>query len=321
MIPFDFIRAGSIEEALDFLAEQGPRTRVIAGGTDLVVELRSLRPGDPVSPRFILDISGIGGLKGIREEGEGIILGPLATHAEIAGSEILRARAGPLPCASAAVGAAQHRSVGTVGGNVINASPAADTVPALVALDAEAVFLSRAGERRLLLKEIFVKPYSTKIRPDELLARIRFRKLPASARSSFLKLGRRNALAVARMNVAVVLFLEGGMVAEARIAPGSATPTPDRIGPAEEVLIGKAPTEELIVRAGERVGEEMVRRTGARWSTPYKRPAIEALVARALRMALEGGSEQGQQGHQGQQGLNKPPGGSAPPARFEAHRP
>lgn len=286
MIPFDFIRATSLAEALEFLAENAPRARVLAGGTDLVVKLRSLRPGNPAAPRFVLDISALAELRGIREEGEDILLGALTTHAEIARSEILRSRAGPLASASSTVGADQHRAAGTVGGNVINASPAADTVPALVALDAEAVFRSRTGERRLLLKDIFVKPYLTKIRPDELLVRIRFRKLPAGARAAFIKLGRRNALAVARMNIAVVLILDGDRVQDARIAPGSATPLPDRIGSAEEVLIGKAPTEELIARAGKRVGEEMVRRSGVRWSTPYKQPAIEALTARALRRAL-----------------------------------
>ena len=286
MIPFDFIRVKTLAAALDFLAENSLRTRILAGGTDLVIKLRALRPGDPSAPRFVLDITGIAELKGVREEGDTVLLGPLTTHAEISRSEIIRAYAAPLASASSTVGAEQHRSVGTVGGNVINASPAADTVPALAALDAEVVFLSRRGERRSLLKDIFVKPYLTNIRPDELLTLIRFRRLPPGAKTCFIKLGRRNALAIARMNIAAVLVMDGEVIREARISPGSATPLPDRIAAAEEALAGEKPTEELIALAGKKVGEEMVRRSGVRWSTPYKQPVIEALVSRALRRAL-----------------------------------
>ncbi len=202
-------------------------------------------------------------------------------------SPIIREHAPLLSTACSTIGATQHRNIATIGGNVINGSPAADSVPALIVLDAEAVFKSKNGERVSPLKEIFVKPYRTDIKEDEILTALRFERLPEGARSSFIKLGRRNALAISRMNIAVIIVLEGNTIVEARISPGSATPLPDRIKAAEKILIGNEPSEELFRRAGKEVSGEMINRSGIRWSTPYKQPVIAALTTRALREAVE----------------------------------
>lgn len=287
MIEFDFIRPKTLDAALDFLNREGKDTRVLAGGTDLLVELRSLSPEGRDLPRYVMDISALEELAGIEESDGTISIGPLTTHGEIAGSALLRRRAPLLARACSLVGAVQLRAVGTIGGNIINASPAADSVPALIALNAEVEFRTAGGKRHFLLKDIFVKPYRTDIQPDELLVRIKFPALPDGAKTAFVKLARRNALAVSRMNIAVVVLLKDGVVIDARVSPGSATPLPDRISAAEEVLLGKTPTEELIRQAGRKVSEEMVNRSGVRWSTPYKKPVIEALASRALRQALK----------------------------------
>lgn len=291
MIDFDFIRVKTLDKALEFLQEKGSVTRLLAGGTDLLIELRGLNLDDPAAPRYILDISGIEELKDIREANGSLSIGPLTPHSKIASSKLVKRYAPCLAQACSTIGAVQHRTVGTIGGNIINASPAADSVPALIVLDAEVTFKSAKGERSSLLKDIFIKPYQTNIQPDELLTEIRFEKLPEGAKTSFIKLGRRNALAIARMNIAAVVILKGKIVKDIRISPGSTTPMPDRIRIAEEVLLGKVPTKELILTAGKKVSEEMIRRSGVRWSTPYKKPVIEALVARALRQAL--GMEEG----------------------------
>ena len=285
MIPFNFIRPKTLGEVLDFLAEKGEKAKIVAGGTDLLVELRGIPVGEK-GPEWVVDISGLPELKGIREEGEIITVGSGVTHREVHTSDLIREGAPLLAAASATVGAAQHRNIATIGGNIMNASPAADTVPALIALEAEAVLKSREGERAGKLSEIFVKPYQTDASPGEILTAVRFRRLPAGAKSAFVKLGRRNALAISRMNVAVVLFLEDGTVREARIAPGSATPMPERFAEAEAVLLGRKPSEEILRSAGAAVAAEMVERSGRRWSTPYKEPVIAALTARALREAL-----------------------------------
>ena len=281
MIPFTLIRAESLQEALDFLSRPGSKTKIIAGGTDLMVELRDLSP-DGKGPDTILDITPVDEIRGIKDDGSTITVGALTPHREISTSPIILESAPLLASACSTVGATQHRNIATIGGNVINGSPAADSVPALIALNAEAVFRSKSGERVSPLKDIYLKPYQTDIKDDEILTAIRFPHLPDGARSSYIKLGRRNALAISRMNVAVVLVIKEGKITEARISPGSTMPTPDRITVAEEILIGEEPREELFRRAGQAVSDEMINRSGRRWSTPYKEPVIAALTARAL---------------------------------------
>ncbi|MFH1037734.1 MAG: xanthine dehydrogenase family protein subunit M [PVC group bacterium] len=295
MISFNLVRAGSLEAALDFLAENGEDSKIIAGGTDLLVELRGLAPGEK-GPANVLDISAIAEIKGIEDDGTTITVGAGTTHREIHTSPVIREQAPLLAAACSTVGAAQHRNIATIGGNIMNASPAADSVPALVALDAEAVFRSKKGERVVPLKDIYVKPYQTNAGDDEMLTAVRFRRLPPGARSAFIKLGRRNALAISRMNVAVILVLNGDAIVEARISPGSTTPMPERITAAEKLLIGKKPSEELFRQAGEAVSGEMIARSGIRWSTPYKKPVIEALTARALKEAWKSREQQGAAG-------------------------
>lgn len=285
MIPFNLVRVESLKEALDFLSLNGKDTKIIAGGTDLMVELRDIAPNEK-GPDTVLDITPVKGLKGIEDNGETITIGALTTHHEIKTSPIILQFARLLAEACSTIGATQHRNIATIGGNIINGSPAADSVPALIALNAEVVFQSTAGKRISFLKDIYIKPYRTDIQPNEILTSIRFPRLPENARSAYIKLGRRNALAISRMNVAVVLIFQEGKIIEARISPGSTTPTPDRITPAEKILIDREPSEKLFQEAGAAVSEEMIRLSGRRWSTPYKEPVIAALTARALRKAV-----------------------------------
>ena len=135
MIEFDFVRPKTVEEALAFLKKEGESTRVLAGGTDLLVELRSLCPEEENLPRYVMDITALEELRGIEESDGNLSIGPLTTHGEIASSEPVKQHAPLLARACSTVGATQLRAVGTIGGNIINASPAADSVPALVALN------------------------------------------------------------------------------------------------------------------------------------------------------------------------------------------
>ncbi len=137
MIPFNLVRAESLEEVLDFLDRNGPGTKIIAGGTDLLIELRGISPGEK-GPGTVLDITPIDELKGIEDDGTVITIGALATHREINTSPIILEHAPLLAAACSTIGATQHRNVATIGGNVINGSPAADSVPALLAHNAAA---------------------------------------------------------------------------------------------------------------------------------------------------------------------------------------
>ena len=284
MKPFEYIAVHTIAEACDALAAHGAETRLLAGGTDLLIELRR---GSKKAPRVVLDISGVAEMAGIAESGGHIALGPLTTHAELARSELLREFAPLLGEAAAAIGSPQIRARATVGGNIMNAAACADTVPPLIALGATVTLQSKAGRRELALADLFVKPYQTRANADELLTAVRFPKPGPGARSAFIKLGRRNALAISRLSVAAMLELgKDGRITEARIVPGAAFPTWQRVTEAERLLLGEMPGEPLFASAGRKVSEEMIKATGRRWSTEYKEPVIAVLVSRALEQCV-----------------------------------
>jgi xanthine dehydrogenase iron-sulfur cluster and FAD-binding subunit A len=165
----------------------------------------------------------------------------------------------------------------------MNAAACADTVPPLMALGATITLQSSTGSRELPLGDLFLKPYQTWANPDELLTAIRFPLLPATARSAFIKLGRRNALSISRLSVAAILEIsDDGRIAAARLVPGAAFPIWRRVTAAEQMLIGERPVAALFAAAGRKVAEEMIKETGRRWSTEYKEPVLAVLVRRAL---------------------------------------
>jgi CO/xanthine dehydrogenase FAD-binding subunit len=282
--PFDYTIPKTLKEACDLLWESRVEAKVIAGGTDLVIGLRS---GD-VKPRSLIDITGIEELRKIEERDGMIWVGAGVTHHEIASSPLVRRYGRVLAEAASWVGSPQIRNLGTVGGNIVNASPAADTVPPLIAMKATVTVSSREGEREVPLDRFFRRPYESDLKPHEILTRIRFPKLSSSGGSSFIRLARRGAMAIARMSVAVVFQLEKGRVEDVRISVGSVTPTPQRMSEAEAVLEGMSPDEERLRLAGRQISERMIRQGGVRPSTSYKKPVVEALFIRAMRRALEG---------------------------------
>jgi CO/xanthine dehydrogenase FAD-binding subunit len=280
MKPFEYHSPRSLPEACKLLADLGSDSRILAGGTDFLVEMR--KPGSS-SSKAVVDITRISSLKGIEESGDTIVIRPLTTHADILDSRILEQFAPLLRSAVAGIGSPQIRNRGTVGGNIMNAAACADTVPPLIALNAKIKLLSSRGERTVELSGFFLKPYVTAARQDEILVEIRFPKLPGNTRSSFIKLGRRNALSIARLSVAAVLAqTDEGIINDARIVTGAAFPNWQRVPEAENVLLGQKPSRTLFDEAGKKVSEALMSFTGRRWSTEYKEPVIAVLVRRAL---------------------------------------
>ncbi len=280
MKPIQYIAVETIAEACNVLAEYGADARVLAGGTDLLIEWRR---SSAKRPKVILDISRASELRGITESDGSVTIRPLTTHSDLMRAELVQKFAPLLGTAAAMIGSPQIRGRGTVGGNVMNAAACADTVPPLIALGASVRLQSKRGARELALADLFLKPYETKASGDELLTAIGFPKLASGARSAFLKLGRRKALAISRLSVAAILDVgKDGRIAEARIVPGATFPTWKRVTEAEEMLLGEKPEQKLFAAAGKRVAEEMIKATGRRWSTEYKEPVIAVLVRRAL---------------------------------------
>jgi CO/xanthine dehydrogenase FAD-binding subunit len=228
---FQFFSAKSLSDALRFLSEKGEQTKIIAGGTDLIPRLRD----EDSRPDFVLNILEVEGLNGIKALNHSWRIGSTTTHTQLAESEILQKSCPSLVQAAASVGGPLIRNRGTIGGNIANASPAADLAPALLTLDAEVVLMSEKGTREVPLRDFFIGPGKTLLNPNELLVEISI-PMP-KGKSVFLKLGRRKAMTLSIVNVAVCLEMDGRNCRQAKIAMGSVAPTPIRCPRAEMLLM------------------------------------------------------------------------------------
>ena len=281
---FEFYSAQSIQDALRYLSERGEQCKVIAGGTDLIPALRN----EDLRPAYVLNILEIDGLRGIRESEEEVWIGPTTPFTDMVESDILNRYFPSLVAAAASVGGPQIRNRGTIGGNIANASPAADVLPAALALDSELELQSFHRRRLMGLEEAIEAPYRTCFGKDELLTGIVIRKLKPGTRSAFEKLGRRNAMARARINISITLGLgPDETISMIRIVPGAVMPVARRMEKAEQALLGKKANEALIEEASSRLVDEMTEVTGRRWSTDYKVPVLRNLFCRNLKRLLE----------------------------------
>ncbi len=283
--PFDYKTPKTLQEACDLLWGARGKAKLIAGGTDLLIGLRS----GAIHPRCLLDLTHIAELRRIEEKDGTILIGAAVTHSEIASSPLVKKYGKVLSDAASEIGSPQIRNLGTIGGNIVNASPAADSLPPLMVLNAVGKIVSGEGEREVPLDQLFKGPYETNLKPHEILVHVAFEKLSPVMRSSFVRLARREAMAIARMSVAVVLRIEKlmNLIEDIRISPGAVTPRPQRMPEVEDFLKGKSPDEAILKIASQKVSGVMVRTSGVRPSTPYKAPVTEALFLRAMRSALE----------------------------------
>lgn len=289
----DIISATTIEETLDLLAERSGSARLVAGGTDLLIELRKGDISDSVT--CFIDIDGVRELCYVREEDGKLRVGAGLKHADCVIDPVLCKKAPLLAAASSRVGSPQIRNRGTIGGNIVTAAACADTVPAFVAMDAVCVLVSRGAGGRVASREVLVSDFitgagSVDIRPEELLTEVTFPVPDLKMKWAYEKLIRRNALVKARMTIAALGYTASdGTVGGVSLSLGSVTPRPVRFAAAEQTLFGKIASEELFKAAAEKVSAEMIDTTGYRWSTEYKKPAAEALTIRALKTLFGGG--------------------------------
>jgi carbon-monoxide dehydrogenase medium subunit/xanthine dehydrogenase FAD-binding subunit len=281
MQKFQFHTARSIDEALAFLSQHGEQTKIIAGGTDLIPLLRH----EDLQPAFVLNILGIEALRGVTEQDHRIRIGPTMTFSEIVESPILARHLPSLVKAASSVGGPQIRNRGTIGGNIANASPAADVLPAVLAYEGVLELRSeKTGTRCLSLAQAIVGPYQSLFRSDEILTGIFIPKPDPEIKSAFEKVGRRNAMARSRMNLSVILRRDREkVITELKIVPGAVMPVAKRMERAERTLLGKKPEPPILDAAAEALSAEMVEATGIRWSTDYKVPVLQNLFKRVLR--------------------------------------
>jgi carbon-monoxide dehydrogenase medium subunit len=287
----DYFTPTSTEEALTLLAEYGARARIVAGATDLILELeRGQRPGVEV----LIDITRIPGLDRIRLDVDGMIhLGPLVTHNHCAGSQLIIERAFCLARACWEVGAPQIRNRATVAGNVITASPANDSITPLMALRAELRLRSTRGERVVRLSEFYTGVRRNVMDPDEFLVDIAFPAPAAGSRSSFYKLALRRAQAISVVNVAVALEIETDRIRHATVTLGSVAPTIVHSEGAEEVLTGETLGDDVILRAAAAAAASARPIDDLRGSAVYRTEMVRVCTERVLQALAAGEQRQG----------------------------
>jgi CO/xanthine dehydrogenase FAD-binding subunit len=235
----------------------------------------------------LLDVGGIPELKRIWLDDSQLHIGASASYTDIIGSELISRHAYLLVEASRQIGAPQIQHMGTVGGNLGNASPAGDTLPCLYTLNATVTLACAERERQVSMPEFMLGVRKTALQSDELITKISFDPLPQNAGSSFVKLGLRRSQAISVVDVAAVVFLDQGRITDARVALGSVAPTIVRSAAAEEILIGQTASEELFERAAEATRADISPITDIRGSAAYRHHVAKPLVKQALNNAVQ----------------------------------
>ncbi len=291
MLPdFELIQPESVKEAAAVLSELGGRAYPLAGGTDIFVSMRE----KGFKAEYLVDLKGIDELRGISLIGDGrLSIGATATLHEVETSRLVKEFCLVLAESVGQIGSMQVRNRGTIGGNLGNASPAADSAQGLLILDAELELESLAGRRTVSIESFFVGPGETAIRPGEILCRILVPRPQQGTCTASLKYGPRRAMDCAVASVAVALTIDlSGICRRARIALGSVAPTPIRSRRAEALLEGQELSDPWMKKAAGAALEDSRPITDLRASADYRRHLVEVLVKRAIQIA---GAGQGRQ--------------------------
>jgi CO/xanthine dehydrogenase FAD-binding subunit len=280
---FKVVEARDADHAVALLAEHGPSVKVLAGGTDLLVDFKHA----PHGPDVVLDITRAADLRGISMTDAGLRIGALATHTDIMRSPLVRESLPALVDAAHTIGAVQTRNLGTLGGNLVTCVPSMDSGPTLVALEARVVVAGPGGNREMPLTDFFVGPRKTVLKPDELLLEILIPKKNVGKPTEFLKFGLRKGQALALVNVASSLWVDSGKNAfvEPRIALGAVAPTVIRAPEAEAYLEGRTITTDAMIEAGRIAAGEARPISDFRASAEYRRDLIAVLTRRTLENA------------------------------------
>ncbi len=277
-----FHKPDSLETCLKLKSHAGAEGVLVAGGTDVLVHMREGK----LHGSEIIDLSTIEELKRIEIRGNTVSVGACATFTEICRSPLLQNYHGLIE-ACRSVGSPQIRNAGTIGGNIANGSPAADSAPVLLALDAVAVLRKVGSERKIPLNGFYTGKGSTVLQEDEILVAVEFQALPENAAISFEKLGLRNSLAISRISLALYLETMDRRIIRARAASGSIGLCPMRETRLEEFLVGQSLDGDWINLGMELFSEEVSERLKGRATMPYKRIAVTGVFENAAKKALQ----------------------------------
>ena len=282
---FDYVKPASLAEASHILAEHGGEARPFMGGTDLFVRMRD----GFISPKIVVDVKHLPGMRDISyDEQAGLTIGAAATMNQIARHPDVQTHYPLLAEAANSVASYQLRNRATLGGNLCNGSPAADTAPATLLLEGRIVLYGQNGEREVPADEFFLGPGATAMQAGELMTAVRFPVPPAGSAGRYLKLGRNKAGDLAIAGVAVFGFPDGTTSGyRFRIGLASVAPVPLRALEAEEVLAASPPGEETFALAAEKAMEAAAPIDDVRASAAYRKAMVRNLTLRALREVWE----------------------------------
>lgn len=279
MADMNYITPDNLKDALNFLACHGEDTEIVAGGTDVMIDLRA---GKLDRKKNLLDIGNLAELKGIDFKDEKLFIGAGVTLTQINRSDTIKKYAPALLKCSATFAGRQIRNKATIGGNVAHASPCGDTIPPLVIHEAIALIANKTGEKLIPVEAIVSGPYQSSLSRDSILVKFILKPCRSSF-TDFQKIGRRKELAVSRMSIAIMADKdEKGRISFIRVCLGACTPVPQRMDEVEQFLFGKIPTQKLLWDAGKILAEKMAEVTGRRSSSVYKEPAVQGLFMRIL---------------------------------------
>ena len=263
------------------LAEVAPEGRVAAGCTNILPDIRSKK----ITGCTLVDISGLEELKGIRVAGNTVTIGSLATISELIHADLIASHGRVLWQAGRYFADPLVRNRATIAGNLANASPAADGVVPLLALDAKVMVESLSGAREIPVAEFFAGPGKSVLQPDELITDISFMKT-TNMKSAFIKFGLRKSMAISLASIGLVLELDSNVITQVRIALGALAPTPVRARLTEDYLTGKQLSPEVLARAQELVATEVQPISDVRASREYRLHLTGVLLKRAIEAAV-----------------------------------
>jgi len=279
---FDLQLPGSVDDCLKLLAERGRETKLLAGGTDLLPQLKN----HLLKPARVIDLSGVARLQTLDANGRSLRVGAAVTARELERSPLVTQHYAALAESGALVGSVQVRNLATLGGNLCNAAPSADMAPPLLALDAEAVIAGPKGERRLPMTSFFVGVRQTVVGPDELLVELLVPDPGPHSGGTYVRHTPRRELDIAVVGVASQITLANGVCTKARIALAAVAPTPVRATAAERSLEGQPVTPERIARAADLALEVAKPISDQRGSADFRRHLVKVLTRRTLTTAF-----------------------------------
>jgi len=281
---FEFHEPTTLSAACEIMAALREKARPLAGGTDLVVNMKKKQ----IRPDHVVSLSKIDDLRGIVQENGLLKIGACVTAADLAASEVIRKSLSALAEAAGVLGSPLIRNLATIAGNLVTARPAADLPPPLIAYGARAVLTKRSGERSVDLNDFFIGPGETLMAPDEILTKVVIEAPRGRHGDSYIKLGVRQTLEISLVNLAACISFEdpGGTIADARVVLGSVGPIPIRARSAEDILKGELPSEALFERAGEAARRDARPIDDFRGSAEYRRDMVGVLTRRALKTAF-----------------------------------